>query len=284
MWQLNGALNFLPQLWMFLILPVVAIAPFRRTHFTFVAALPVVGAMLLMGGTRSLMASEAACVEGEALRVVTANVLMSNDRLPELARDVLDESPDIVVFEELRHDLDTFSPALAQAYPYRISTETPWLTLASKLPLQSARRLTLSNPVPGREPLAATVEVGGRDVTVLAVHAQVPLSAETLRLHRDQYRLLTEEANRADGPVIAVGDFNATTFSPLFAGFLLQTGLRAASSGQEPTHYPKRHVGLRIDHVLMRGASACNEQVFHLTGSDHRGVAVGVMLGEANAS
>ena len=70
----------------------------------------------------------------------------------------------MVVFEELYHSLETFSPALAAAYPYRISTEQQWVTLASRLPLQDARRLPLAEAVPGREPLTAAVEVNGQTV------------------------------------------------------------------------------------------------------------------------
>lgn len=278
MWLFNGALNFLPQFWLVMLLPVMAVAPFRRRTFTLLSAVPLAGVLLLMGGTRTLSVGGQACEAAPALRVATANVLMSNDRLPELARDILDQAPDIVVFEELRHDLASFSPELAAAYPYRISTETPWMTLASRLPLEDARRLALQEDAPGREPLAAEVVVGAQRVTVLALHAQPPLSGSTYRLHREQYARLSAEAQAAAGPVIALGDFNATVFSPLFAHFVWSNGMRVASDG-EPTHFPQRYLGLRIDHVLVRHANVCDERVFDLTGSDHRGVAVGVRLG-----
>lgn len=278
MWLFNGLLNFVPQFWLVMLLPVVVAAPFRRNRFTLLSAVPLAGVLLLMGGTRSLAAAGQACAAAPSLRVATANVLMSNDRLPDLARDILDQAPDVVVFEELRHDLESFSPELAAAYPHRISTETRWMTLASRLPLEEARRLTLDEDAPGREPLAAEVVVDGQRVTLLALHAQPPISASTYRLHRQQYARLAEEARAAEGPLIALGDFNATVFSPLFAHFVWSSGMRVASDG-EPTHFPRQHVGLRIDHVLVRDAGVCEQRVFDLTGSDHRGVAVGVRLG-----
>lgn len=277
MWFVNGLLNFLPQFWLVLLVPLMVAMPFRRPRVTLLSAVPLAGVLLLMGGARTLAATGQAC-EAPALRVVTANVLMSNDRLPELARDILDQAPDVVVFEELRYDLESFSPELAQAYPYRISTETRWMTLASRLPLEDARRLTLEEDAPGREPLAAEVRVGGETITVLAVHAQPPLSASTYRLHQQQYARLAQEAKAATGPVIALGDFNATVFSPLFAWFVWGNGMSVASDG-EPTHFPRHNLGLRIDHVLVRDVGVCDERVFELTGSDHRGVAVGVHIG-----
>ena len=149
MWLVNGVFNFLPLFWIALLVPVMAAAPFRRHRITLLSALPLAGVLLLMGGSRSLIAAGEACEVPPTLRVATANVLMSNDRLPELARDILDQSPDVVVFEELRYDLEAFSPDLARAYPYRISTETKWLTLASRLPLHDARRLPLTEGAPG---------------------------------------------------------------------------------------------------------------------------------------
>ena len=283
MWILNGALNFLPNLWIVLLLPVFSVAVFKRRSFTMVAAVPLVIALLLINGSSMmLVASANASANGCAspsLRIATANVLMSNERLDVLAEDILREAPDVVVFEELYHSLETFSPALAAAYPYRISTEQQWVTLASRLPLQDARRLPLAEAVPGREPLTAAVEVNGQTVRILAVHAQAPMNGETYRLHRAQYELLEREAAQADGPLVAVGDLNATVLSPFFARFMVRTGLRAALEDGDATYYPRQHIGLRIDHVLVRNVDVCGERVFDLTGSDHRGVVADLRLG-----
>ena len=46
-------------------------------------------------------------------------------------------------------------------------------------------------------PLPATVEVEGKTVRILAVHAQAPMNGETYRLHRAQYELLEREAAHA---------------------------------------------------------------------------------------
>ena len=51
-------------------------------------------------------------------------------RILRRAADILREAPDIVVFQELVRDLESFSPELAAAYPHRISTDVPWMTIA----------------------------------------------------------------------------------------------------------------------------------------------------------
>jgi len=189
----------------------------------------------------------------------------------------------VVVFEELREDFPTALPELAARYPYHISTTEPWVTLASRLPLEGARRIDL--PLiddPGRLPLTATVTVGGRPVTLFAIHVMPPLNSAANALHTAQYHLLAQQvALTTPGPLLVLGDFNATPLSPPFAGFLRSSGLRLSNMGdQTPTHFPRSWLGLRIDHVLERGFEVCGEQVVTLTGSDHRGVAVDLRLSD----
>jgi endonuclease/exonuclease/phosphatase (EEP) superfamily protein YafD len=195
---------------------------------------------------------------------------------------VLREAPDVVVFQELVHDLEAFSPALAAAYPYRISTDVPWMTLASRLPLQNAHRIALrTSEDRARDPLAATIHVAGQPVTLLGLHATPPRNRDTYDEHRAQYESLREVVEQATGPVLVAGDFNATLVSPYFANFLARTGLRIASSErfQGATYHPYRWLGIRIDHVLLsQDVQVCGERVVNLSGSDHKGVVVDVRL------
>jgi endonuclease/exonuclease/phosphatase (EEP) superfamily protein YafD len=280
-WLIDGALNFAPYAGPPLLLALLVVAVFRRWRWTLVACTPLLIWAAFMTTTRMTLALGQDCVDEPALRVVTANVLYTNTELAALADQVLAEAPDVVVFEELQQELDAFSPALAATYPYRISTDTPWVTLASRLPLENPRRLTLAEAIPGREPLTAQVHVAGQVVTVLAVHEVVPIDAATYQQHAAQYAALGDEIRRAPGPVLAIGDFNSTVYSPGFLHFLAGNALRAASGSlmQLPTHFPHgEQLAVRIDQVLLRDFDVCGEQVFNLTGSDHRGLAVDVRL------
>ncbi len=282
MWIINGGANFLPFAIIPLVLAFAAVAAFRRRRLTLAASLPLIAWAGLMLDSRALLGTAAGCSAAPQLRAMTANVLMSNRQLDALAQDVLTANPDVVVFEELRQDFATAFPDLAARYPYHISTEEPWVTLASRLPLQDARRIDLLIDAPGRQPLTATVTVRGQPVTLFAIHVMPPLNAAANALHTAQYHLLAQQvALTTPGPLLVIGDFNATPLSPTFAGFLRGSGLRLSDMGdQTPTHFPRTWLGLRIDHVLERGFEVCGEQVVTLTGSDHRGVAVDLRLSD----
>ena len=279
MWVIDGALNFAPYFGLPLGLLIIPVVIFRRWKLVALAAVPFMLWALVMLSVNLLLVRGRSCPGPADLRVVTANVLVGNPQLSALADAVLAQSPDIVVFEELTLEFEDFSPALAKAYPYRISTDTPWVTLASRLPLEDMRRVPLDPPIPGREPLAARVRVGDQTVTVLSTHEIPSLSTITYREHGKQYDLLEWEILQATGPVMVIGDINATIYSPQFLNFLRRSGVRPVSAAsQQPTHTPTLNLSIRIDHVLIRGLAACDEQVFDLPGSDHDGLVVGVRL------
>lgn len=278
MWIINGGANFLPFAVVPLTLLVGLVALLGSWRLTLLAAFPLLAWSVLMLRAGDF-ASAANCEQAPELRAMTANVLMSNQDLEALATDVLNASPDLVVFQELRRPIEEALPVLADRYPYRASTEEPWVTLASRIPLDDVRRVDVPFADKGRQPVAATVHVAGQPVTVLAVHVMPPLNSAANALHVAQYRLLAHEVARtAAGPLLVIGDFNATPLSPTFAGFLRGSGLRLASLADTPTHVPYARLGLRIDHILQRGFDVCGEQVVELTGSDHRGVAVDLRL------
>lgn len=283
MWMLNGGANFAPYAFVPLaILAAASFAWFRRGtgNLMMAVALPAFVGTALMFTNHSHVATAETCPASTArLRLMTANVLMSNQQLGALADDVLRAHPDIVAFQELHQALESFSPELANTYPYRVSTDSPWVTLASRYPLEDAHAVDVPFSDAARAPVIATANVNGERVTVLAIHIMPPLNAAANGLAAEQYQVLERQvAVQGDRPLLAIGDFNATPLSPPFAAFLSQARLKLAASGWNlsPTHFPTGHFALRIDHVLERGYRVCSEQVISLTGSDHRAVVVDV--------
>lgn len=281
MWAIDGLANFLPYAGLPLLLVTPATFFVRRRVLAMLAIAPVaVWAFILLTPVFFVTLAGDLAPGTPTLRIVTANVLMSNEQLPSLASDVLAQAPDVIVFEELRHDLAEVSPALAEAYPYCLSTETPWVTVASRFPLEDARRLAIADNDRARDLLTATIEADGQRLTLIAVHFMPPLDAQAFEVNRQQRALLETTAAGVDGPLVVLGDFNATTLSPTFARLLLGTHLRIASTKRmmSPTYYAYGRLGVRIDHVLIRRLGVVRDSVFTLTGSDHRGVSVEVSL------
>ncbi len=281
MWAIDGLANFLPYAG----LPLLAMAP--ATLFVkrrLIAALLIVPAVvwLVILLTPMLFISQRDSIAPDAprLRVITANVLMTNEDLDALSRDVLAQDADVVVFEELRHDLAVVAPSLAAAYPHRFSTTSPWVTIASRSPLEDPRVFEIEADDRGRDLLSATVDIGGQRVTLIAVHFMPPLNGEAFEVNRQQRTVLERAVADVEGALMVVGDFNATTLSPTFARLLLGTDLRIASTNRvmTPTYHAYGRLGVRIDHVLVRGLQVAGDHVFDLTGSDHRGLSVDLAL------
>jgi endonuclease/exonuclease/phosphatase (EEP) superfamily protein YafD len=279
-WFANSLALVIPYAWIPLFVLLLVAAFIRRPLSVFALLPSLVWIALLPNPVSYLALAEACATETRAIRIATANVHMINEELDALAEDTLAQAPGIVVFQELRYDLEAMSPALASAYPYRFSSESPWVTIASRLPLEDVHRLTTDGHDRARDPLVAVVRVQGQPVTILAAHLTPPRSPAAFEGHRSQYDRLRDEAQRVSGPLLAVGDFNATAVSPVFAAFLRDTGLRIAAEDRTlaPTYYPIWGFGLRIDHVLVRDLHVCAERVFDLTGSDHWGVVADVSV------
>jgi endonuclease/exonuclease/phosphatase (EEP) superfamily protein YafD len=281
MWALEGLANFVP----YAVVPLLVLMPtalvLRRRVLSLLAGGTLLVVLALTAApTLLFLELPGDSPAGAAhLRVVTANVLMSNARLEDLANNVLAQDPDIVVFEELTRDLEEVAPALAAAYPYRLSTEAPWVTIASRLPLEETRRLGTDGEDRGRDLLSAAVEVNGQRLTLVAGHLMPPLNHDAFEVTRRQHEVLNKAIDEVTGPLLVVGDLNATSLSPTFAGFLWSTGLRIAAADRWPdSTYSVHGLGIRIDHVLVRDIGVSAERVFDLAGSDHRGVAVDVTL------
>lgn len=281
MWIVDDAFNLAGYAWLPLLgLPVaVALLRWLRSRRALLAACgPIVLWAVFMAGSRLTLVQVSTC-DVPALRVVNANVLQTNERLPELADAVLAQHPDVVVFEELAVDITSVSPAFGAAYPYRLTTEVPWVTLASRLPLEQPRRLALPQRFAGYAPLLAEVQVAGRTVHIVGVHVAAPLGSGAYETHQSQYAIALDQV-RDKSPVVLIGDLNATPTSPTFLRFLFQSGLRSASEGltQLPTYTVRGPFAMRIDHALVKGLDVCSVQVFSLPGSDHRGIVVDLQL------
>src|SRR5690606_18134849 len=114
MWALEGLANFVP----YAVVPLLVLMPtalvLRRRVLSLLAGGTLLVVLALTAAPTVLFLELPGDSPAGAthLRVVTANVLMSNERLEDLANNVLAQDPDVVVFEELTQDLEKVAPAL----------------------------------------------------------------------------------------------------------------------------------------------------------------------------
>ncbi len=222
-------------------------------------------------------------VDGVDLRLATLNMLWNNPT-PEQVIQVLDAyQPDIVALQETTPWWPLAPAEVLEAYPYR--APLAWelgrsVTLISRYPI-TAHQMRNGGGLRLQFPML-TIDVGGRQITVIAVHPPHPLRPHYARPRSNYLSNVAEAVGQADMPVIVLGDFNTTPFAPAFQDLLDATGLRNAADGfgYNPT-WPVAFgsLGIPIDHVLVSAEFAvAGLQVGPRMGSDHAPLFVDVRL------
>lgn len=115
---------------------------------------------------------------------------------------------------------------------------------------------------------------------IYAVHPPPPINDELAIARQNYLQALTTEIHqhlsKASVPIMVVGDFNTTAFSPIFRALLQphqssNISLQKTNANILPTWLP---LGLSIDHILMTNPQSTNVKTLAWAGSDHRGFAI----------
>lgn len=164
------------------------------------------------------------------------------------------EQPDVLLLLEYNSRWDSALTSLSAEYPHQVVADREdffGMALLSRIPLKDADIVDLL----GVPAIVATLERGSGDpLRFVGVHLEPPMSAREARQRNAQLDLLGEIAAAEPRPLIVAGDFNATPYSPVLAGWLDRTGLRDARRGRGfgmswPVAMPV--LGIPIDHVLV---------------------------------
>ena len=228
----------------------------------------------------------AAHAAGEAvhLRVASINVLYTNSEFQRVADFIHHEHPDAVVLVEMTPVWRKALAAAERDYPYRYQTlagSGRGVDMWSRLPMKDVGVL----PIEARQEPAiqATLLAHGRSLRLFGVHASWPMAPASAGRRNRQFELLAQQARATTTlPLLIVGDFNVSPFSPHFRQLLADGGLRSAADGYGwqptwPSFLPL--AGIQIDHALVN--PAVTVQSFRRgegDGSDHRPIIVDVVL------
>jgi endonuclease/exonuclease/phosphatase (EEP) superfamily protein YafD len=218
------------------------------------------------------------------MKVMTVNLLFGTADPAALVALVQAEHPDVLVLVEL-------TPAAVAALDRAgLRGELPYQVLK---PFDRAAGTGIYARVPlrhtGRAPTAfaaprATLRWGGRTVTVQAAHPVSP-TPRLISRWRSDLEAIAADVAQVDGPLIALGDFNATLDHASFRHLLKATGLRdahdARGRGLVRTWPQGRRVPAfaHLDHVLVSPELAVGAVRDHaVVGSDHRAVVAELAL------
>ncbi len=188
------------------------------------------------------------------LRILHSNVLTSNRRYSDVISLVKAEQPDIAVFVEVSTSWAKELSVLSEMFPYSSNqqeSERFGSAIYSKLPLENVSIKTFSSQ---RKSLLADVKFQGKTISMILVHPTVPIKQESFIDRNQQLAAIGEYAAQVKNPLIVVGDFNTTMWSPFYKNMVKTGKLRNARSGfgilpTWPTFMPL--VYIPIDHFLV---------------------------------
>jgi endonuclease/exonuclease/phosphatase (EEP) superfamily protein YafD len=219
--------------------------------------------------------------EGQVVRVLVLNVHTESSSFDEVARLIDDVQPDIVGLVEVDERwLRGVAPAVAR-FEGRLEkprSDNFGVALYTRGPLVgSIEGLGVALPS-----VIGTVDLDGAKLSIILVHPFPPMSAAALAAQREQLDAVAARARSMAGPLVIMGDFNATPWSRPYRRLLTGSGLcdSRAGFGVQAT-FPASSAVLRIpiDHLLMScSIGIADRRVERDVGSDHLPVVVELVI------
>lgn len=215
----------------------------------------------------------AGATPGQNLRILHSNVLTSNRRYSDVISLVKAEQPDIAVFVEVSTSWAKELSVLSEMFPYysqQQESEKFGSAIYSKLPFENASVKAFSKQ---RKSLLADVKFQGKIISLILVHPTVPIKQQSFIDRNKQLAAIGEYAAQVKNPLIVVGDFNTTMWSPFYKNMVKTAKLRNARSGfgilpTWPTFMPLAYIP--IDHFLVsKEIGVLKIRTGRNVGSDH---------------
>ena len=221
----------------------------------------------------------------QTVRIFFANVRAQNAEYSALLKELQDANPDVIVLVEFTpnwHQAYLHSPFFA-AYPYGSGMKNMAMGTAnvfSKLPLKSEEQNWFS----GRGLQTFEIPIGSETLHIIGLHAPRPQSNRDDDYegfwHRTIPMILGEK-----GPLVVVGDCNATQFSSVYQQ-LTADRLRSAHQDRGrgyATTWPNGQYGIpsliRIDQALLSPEIEClGIKEGEGRGSDHKPLILDVRI------
>ena len=268
-WFLDVLANFRVQYFV-VSLALAAWLLVARWHRT--AAVAVIGVVVNLAVIVPLLVGGGSTTPPEKpLRIMSFNLLSSNENFADVIAYIRSEDPDVVFLHEASR-------------PWELAMETT-VDLGYEVTQSRSEELIFGTLVLSRQGDEVTsfgfttggarsVEVVHGGIAILGVHPLAPTTAERTGLRNAQLGFAADWANSQVGPHVVTGDFNATPWSYPFRQLVASTDLSNSQSGfgVEATFPASSFFGLRvpIDHLLYsEGLAVSDRRLGPALGSDH---------------
>jgi endonuclease/exonuclease/phosphatase (EEP) superfamily protein YafD len=219
--------------------------------------------------------------DGVPVRVLVLNVHTESSTFEQVRQLIEDIHPDVVGLVEVDDRwLRGVAPVVAQfgGRLERPRGDNFGVALYTRAPLAgSIEELGGSLPV-----AVGSVNIDGASFSIMLIHPLPPVSAAALVAQREELDAVADRAHTLAGPVVIMGDFNATPWSRPYRRFLASSGLcdSRAGFGIQAT-FPAASVVLRIpiDHLLATcSVGIADRHVERDVGSDHLPIVLDLVI------
>jgi endonuclease/exonuclease/phosphatase (EEP) superfamily protein YafD len=246
------------------------------------AALAITAGVMACLPAFDYLSSPPAPSQAPTLKAISLNLWFRNDDL-RAAVDYLETSgADVLVLQEISERRARTIAPLLKSYPhaYLKGAERSDTVLFSKWPFLSVVTEPLAEH--GVSAIRSIIDWRGRPITLIAAHLHWPIGPRSSVRRNAELAGLSRLAQPLEEPLVMVGDFNITPWSPHFRTLTDTFGLDdcALGHGFNPT-WPSYILpaGIRIDHCF---ATTHWKTVSVWTGphvgSDHRPMGVELQL------
>jgi len=164
------------------------------------------------------------------IRVLSLNLNIQNQNFQEVINLAQDNHPDIALFIEItKTTFQKLQAGLQESLPYAFRSPGGGLAIFSRLPIQDVKGDNLNGQ--GGHNLIATILVNQQLIQFIGTHPLVPIKPSTFHSRNRQLAALSNYISNLNQPLILVGDFNLTPWSPYYRRFINKTKLHNTSLG-----------------------------------------------------
>lgn len=206
-----------------------------------------------------------------ALKAISINVYSRNDDIERVVAYLEEEQPDFVALIEITGAWRPSLEQLKERFPFqevRIYGDTFGSALLSSHPMTER-----TYPYAGVGSIAKEVQTPSGMLTLLLVHPLAPVNEKAWTWRNQTLQQIVAFCKETDGPILALGDYNCTPWSPVFQDFLKASGLSLPDARALPRRtWPagKPWFWIPIDHFLLTAdLTALAEWTGPSVGSDH---------------
>lgn len=262
----------------------------RRRGLMLAALLPVIAHLVwLVPSYRPAAAQPFDVQHASRLRIASGNALASNQSLADWLNELRQTDPDVLLIQELSHELVTVieRSGLPVDMPYHAMTPQrgwPGMAVYSKYPLDDLELIKI-----GAAPLMVfTITYETQRLRVYHIHNMAPMKERQWQMWREYWQHVCDRLATETLPRLLIGDFNTTQHAQCYRD-LLTAGLRSAHAdrgrGSAKT-WPNGKAALippiRIDHALLSSGLACLKiEEGEGSGSDHRPLFIELAIPQA---